>query len=132
MKNGLKQKYLKITKLFLWLITGEPCAWYIAGLRCNRRTIFSQYVFLFPSLFTSLFLSLYCLKNNLENESVHIYDPGPLFCLDIRKWIRNIEHHAPNNVNKVLMGNKVDLDESKMVIDETFSTFILESAPSEA
>lgn len=34
---------------------------------------------------------------------------------DIRNWIRNIEQHASDNVNKVLIGNKADMDESKRV-----------------
>nr|GLL37020.1 ras-related protein RABE1c-like isoform X2 [Ipomoea trifida] len=34
---------------------------------------------------------------------------------DIRNWIRNIEQHASDNVNKVLVGNKADMDESKRV-----------------
>ncbi|CAG7862805.1 unnamed protein product [Brassica rapa] len=32
---------------------------------------------------------------------------------DIRNWIRNIEQHASDNVNKILVGNKADMDESK-------------------
>ncbi|KAI5395165.1 hypothetical protein KIW84_061678 [Lathyrus oleraceus] len=28
-------------------------------------------------------------------------------------WIRNIEQHASDNVNKILVGNKADMDESK-------------------
>ncbi|KAL9296631.1 hypothetical protein ACSQ67_022527 [Phaseolus vulgaris] len=31
----------------------------------------------------------------------------------IRNWIRNIEQHASDNVNKILVGNKADMDESK-------------------
>jgi hypothetical protein len=34
---------------------------------------------------------------------------------DIRNWIRNIEQHASDNVNKILVGNKADMDESKRV-----------------
>jgi GTPase SAR1 family protein len=34
---------------------------------------------------------------------------------DIRNWIRNIEKHASDNVNKILVGNKADTDESKRV-----------------
>jgi hypothetical protein len=34
---------------------------------------------------------------------------------DIRNWIRNIEQHASDNVNKILIGNKADMDESKRV-----------------
>ncbi|RWW82289.1 hypothetical protein BHE74_00009255, partial [Ensete ventricosum] len=32
---------------------------------------------------------------------------------NIRNWICNIEQHASNNVNKILVGNKADMDESK-------------------
>ncbi|KAK6146944.1 hypothetical protein DH2020_017856 [Rehmannia glutinosa] len=35
---------------------------------------------------------------------------------DIRNWIRNIEQHASDNVNKILVGNKADMDESKRAI----------------
>ncbi|KAL0055152.1 hypothetical protein WJX82_007852 [Trebouxia sp. C0006] len=35
---------------------------------------------------------------------------------NIRNWMRNIEQHASDNVNKVLVGNKCDMDESKRVV----------------
>jgi hypothetical protein len=38
-----------------------------------------------------------------------------LLLTDIRNWIRNIEQHASDNVNKILVGNKADMDESKRV-----------------
>ncbi|KAH1231316.1 Ras-related protein RABE1c [Glycine max] len=39
------------------------------------------------------------------------------FCYpDIRNWIRNIEQHASDNVNKILVGNKADMDESKRAV----------------
>ncbi|CAL5066604.1 unnamed protein product [Urochloa decumbens] len=34
---------------------------------------------------------------------------------DIRNWIRNIEQHASDNVNKILVGNKVDMDAKRVV-----------------
>jgi len=34
---------------------------------------------------------------------------------NIRNWIRNIEQHASDNVNKVLVGNKVDMDAKRVV-----------------
>lgn len=43
---------------------------------------------------------------------------------DIRNWIRNIEQHASDNVNKILVGNKADMDESKRV------RFFCDSPPS--
>ncbi|KAK9075806.1 hypothetical protein SSX86_004135 [Deinandra increscens subsp. villosa] len=35
---------------------------------------------------------------------------------NIRSWIRNIEQHASDNVNKILVGNKADMDESKRAV----------------
>ncbi|XP_054786312.1 uncharacterized protein LOC129292723 isoform X2 [Prosopis cineraria] len=35
---------------------------------------------------------------------------------NVRNWIRNIEQHASDNVNKILVGNKADMDESKRVV----------------
>jgi Ras-related protein Rab-8A len=35
---------------------------------------------------------------------------------DIRNSIRNIEQHAFDNVNKILVGNKADMDESKRAV----------------
>ncbi|OVA19492.1 Small GTPase superfamily [Macleaya cordata] len=35
---------------------------------------------------------------------------------NIKNWIRNIEQHASDNVNKILVGNKADMDESKRAI----------------
>lgn len=46
-----------------------------------------------------------------------------LLYADIRNWIRNIEQHASDNVNKILVGNKADMDESKRVILHQASFF---------
>ncbi|KAM1053797.1 hypothetical protein ACFX13_001303 [Malus domestica] len=35
---------------------------------------------------------------------------------NIRNWIRNIEQHASVNVNKILVGNKADMDESRRAV----------------
>ncbi|GLJ40779.1 hypothetical protein SUGI_0843320 [Cryptomeria japonica] len=35
---------------------------------------------------------------------------------NIRNWIRNIEQHASENVNKILVGNKADMDDSKRAV----------------
>ncbi|KAK9839170.1 hypothetical protein WJX74_010897 [Apatococcus lobatus] len=35
---------------------------------------------------------------------------------NIRNWMRNIEQHASDTVNKVLVGNKCDMDESKRAV----------------
>ncbi|KAL9267382.1 Ras-related protein [Drosera capensis] len=47
---------------------------------------------------------------------------------DMRNWMRSIEQHASDNVNKVLIGNKADMDESKrsamtnLNVEEVFSS----------
>ncbi|EFC49341.1 rab family small GTPase [Naegleria gruberi] len=38
--------------------------------------------------------------------------------LNIRNWMKNIEEHAADNVNKMLIGNKCDLIEKKIVETE--------------
>ncbi|KAH9734876.1 ras-related protein RABE1c [Citrus sinensis] len=35
---------------------------------------------------------------------------------NIRNWMRNIDQHAADNVNKILVGNKADMDESKRAV----------------
>ncbi|KAL8217030.1 hypothetical protein R6Q57_023867 [Mikania cordata] len=35
---------------------------------------------------------------------------------NIRNWIHNIEQHASDTVNKILVGNKADMDESKRAV----------------
>ncbi|KAL5082476.1 hypothetical protein RYX36_010897 [Vicia faba] len=40
---------------------------------------------------------------------------------DIRSWMRSIEQHASDNVNKILVGNKADMDDNKI-------NFLLQSA----
>ncbi|KAI5441312.1 hypothetical protein KIW84_010684 [Lathyrus oleraceus] len=35
---------------------------------------------------------------------------------NIRNWVRNIEQHASDNVNKILVGNKANMDESKRAV----------------
>lgn len=53
----------------------------------------------------------YDINNVIQNLSC----PSVLHVQDIRNWIRNIEQHASDNVNKILIGNKADMDESKRV-----------------
>lgn len=39
-----------------------------------------------------------------------------VFCVaDIRTWHQNIEQHASENVNKILIGNKCDSDSARQV-----------------
>lgn len=35
---------------------------------------------------------------------------------NIRNWIRNIEQHATENVNKMLIGNKCDMVDKKVTL----------------
>ncbi|KAL1809764.1 hypothetical protein ACET3Z_026754 [Daucus carota] len=45
-----------------------------------------------------------------------IYDVTDESCVNnIRNWIRYIEQHDSDNVHKILVGNKADMDESKRV-----------------
>ncbi|RVX12036.1 Ras-related protein RABE1c [Vitis vinifera] len=61
-------------------------------------------------------LLVYDVTDESSFNIFHIYDPWPNIHVDIRNWIRNIEQHASDNVNKILVGNKADMDESKRVI----------------
>ncbi|KAG2427245.1 hypothetical protein HYH02_014649 [Chlamydomonas schloesseri] len=36
---------------------------------------------------------------------------------NVRNWMRNIEQHASDNVNKILVGNKLDLAEKRVVAE---------------
>ncbi|CAI0472601.1 unnamed protein product [Linum tenue] len=55
---------------------------------------------------------------------------------NIRNWIRNIEQHASDNVNKILVGNKADMDESKRLFVEkgmkfsyiSYDCYVMQSA----
>ena len=34
---------------------------------------------------------------------------------NIRNWMRNIEQHAQENVNKILVGNKCDMEDKRVI-----------------
>ena len=56
------------------------------------------------------------LSSLLLSLGLSLSPTGTIFIIsDIRNWIRNIEQHASDNVNKMLVGNKADMDESKRV-----------------
>ncbi|KAJ2967808.1 hypothetical protein NUW58_g10359 [Xylaria curta] len=40
------------------------------------------------------------------------------FCIDIRTWFANVEQHATEGVNKILIGNKCDWEEKRVVSTE--------------
>lgn len=39
-------------------------------------------------------------------------------CLDIRTWFSNVEQHATEGVNKILIGNKCDWEDKRVVSTE--------------
>ena len=41
-----------------------------------------------------------------------------LWCVDIRTWFANVEQHATEGVNKILIGNKCDWEEKRQVSTE--------------
>jgi len=41
-----------------------------------------------------------------------------LMYLDIRTWFQNVEQHASEGVNKILIGNKCDWEEKRVISEE--------------
>src|SRR5271154_848314 len=41
-----------------------------------------------------------------------------LFLIDIRTWFQNVEQHATEGVHKILIGNKCDWTEKRVVSEE--------------
>jgi hypothetical protein len=72
-------------------------------------------IFIYSFFFFFFFLSSCCAFDNNTIPLSILYGAIFSFCSDIRNWIRNIEQHASDNVNKILVGNKADMDESKRV-----------------
>lgn len=81
-----------------FLFLNSFCSIFVCYLRCLC------FIGVYPSDLAVLCRSKYC---TYKIASYHFSD--------IRNWIRNIEQHASDNVNKVLVGNKADMDESKRV-----------------
>jgi len=58
------------------------------------------------------------------NSITPIYDPNlhGIICLhmhtDIRTWFQNVEQHATEGVHKILIGNKCDWTEKRVVSEE--------------
>ena len=44
---------------------------------------------------------------------------------DIHNWMKNIEQHASENVNKILIGNKCDMDSGKVGSFKRLSFFFV-------
>ncbi|GAB4824366.1 Ras- protein RABE1c [Ancistrocladus abbreviatus] len=60
---------------------------------------------------TTVILSASPITSEFNNFLTPVYMP-----MNIRNWIRNIEQHASDNVNKILVGNKADMDDSKRAV----------------
>lgn len=41
-------------------------------------------------------------------------DPFFFFATDVRNWFSNIEQHASEGVNKILIGNKCDVEDKRV------------------
>ena len=86
---------------------------YIAGVWCHRWVLFQQYALLVCPYFITI--RIYKLDFNSQAQLPYFLVESSFKYSDIRNWIRNIEQHASDNVNKILVGNKADMDESKRV-----------------
>ena len=53
-----------------------------------------------------------------SDDSYPTPHPSPLLRTDIRTWHANIEQHASEGVNKILIGNKSDWSEKRAVTEE--------------
>jgi len=73
----------------------------------------------FSSKVLNCYLNLKFANLSINLQALNAFAFGIFILLllisDIRNWIRNIEQHASDNVNKILVGNKADMDESKRV-----------------
>jgi len=59
---------------------------------------------------------MFFLKNRLKCFFLKAFtDRRLLGWTDIRNWIRNIEQHATENVSKILIGNKCDMTDKRVV-----------------
>ena len=56
--------------------------------------------------------------NSMFEPSTVSTAPCPRFFKDIRTWHANIEQHASEGVNKILIGNKSDWTDKKVVTEE--------------
>ena len=45
---------------------------------------------------------------------------------NIKNWIRNIEEHASADVEKMILGNKCDMNDRRQVIDICEQIFVIE------
>ena len=59
-------------------------------------------------------LLVYDVTDERSFNSIFTCFSALAFFADIRNWIRNIEQHASEGVNKILIGNKCDVSEKKV------------------
>lgn len=74
---------------------------------------------LIPVFFFFFFLLLCSFVDNLLTQLLTLsprVPPSfiPFFYLDIRNWFSNVEQHASEGVNKILIGNKCDMLDKKV------------------
>lgn len=53
-------------------------------------------------------------ERSFGSRSLILNRPSIEVWIDIRNWIRNIEQHASEGVNKILIGNKCDMLDKKV------------------
>jgi hypothetical protein len=123
------QHVLLAFSVFAWVISIPVCCLIFVQYMCCMYLCVGnqQHLFLVCFLFhrdefvkdlltdiVELLLHLVGLSSIVQHP--WISDRASVFLWsDIRNWIRNIEQHASDNVNKILVGNKADMDESKRV-----------------
>mmetsp|Transcript_23558 Transcript_23558/g.64987 ORF Transcript_23558/g.64987 Transcript_23558/m.64987 type:complete len:254 (+) Transcript_23558:156-917(+) len=66
--------------------------------RCLRAT--------YTSLYTSSYISSHISPQDVTNSKT---------LQNVRNWVRNIEGNAPQTVNKILVGNKCDMESERQV-----------------
>ncbi|KAL5198880.1 hypothetical protein ABZP36_002392 [Zizania latifolia] len=108
------------------LMVGMGCGVYVAQNYDvpNVKKLFNTYMFLAKHIEETYLHSLNELKLSFDKAYYRgamgillVYDVTDESSFNnIRNWIRNIEQHASDNVNKILVGNKADMDESKRAV----------------
>lgn len=64
------------------------------------------------------FDSLFLLSSHLLSPLFVTPTNNPTLYIDIRTWFSNVEQHATEGVNKILIGNKCDWEEKRVVSTE--------------
>ncbi|XP_065623942.1 ras-related protein RABE1c isoform X2 [Quercus suber] len=88
------------------LIMDSPNVWARVVCFCAFLMVPSQPVLLPPLAYYRGAMGILLVYDVTDESSFN----------NIKNWIRNIEQHASDNVNKILVGNKADMDESKRAV----------------